>query len=277
MNDEQDTSDHSASNATAINNMVPMVAPIDASLRRGNPRQPVRGPTLRDTELMQSVTPTLRGENITSMAVDDETKAYLSPAATALDTLYVSVQQIIEARNTVAKNSTWSEGQQIVQVADYADKLQARALKVAQKASEDLGRAIAGTEEMLRAPITTGAQTPIASDICTYCRSLSQADRLAFLSEAVKSKDVVTLGAVLGRPAYLSGINKEMQATLTEQFHRAKTPDVARRLEAMKEARSKLDNAGSLFILTVEQAQGVRPAVTQRLRAEQAAALKALS
>lgn len=270
--------DNSSTGSRPVNTSVPLASSLDAALKRGNgPRPRTAPPTLRDKELMQTVTPALRSENITGMQMDDEAKAYVGPAATTMDVLYQGVQQIIDARNAAAKNGAWSEGQQIIQVSDFAEKVQTRATKLVDKVLADLNRAIAGTEEMLSTPITTGAQTPIASDICQYCRSLDSAERMKFLTAAVQERDVVTLGAVLGRPAYLSGVTKEMQVTLTQQYHRAKTPEIARRLEAMKAAHEKLSNAGSLFIATVEQAQGVRHGVAQRLKAEHATALRAVT
>lgn len=242
------------------------------------PRPEFPRPALRDPgELMQHVTPTLRGENITSMDVDEETRAYLGPAATAMDTLYQSVQQVIDARNAAAKNRAWSEAEQIVQVADFAQKVEAKASRLVDSTLKNLGTSIAAIEETLRAPITTGANTPIASDICQHLRSLETGERMALLTNAIKEGDHITMGAVLGRPAYLSGITKEMQAVLTEQFNRARFPAVAKRLSAMKAAHEKLSNAGSLFLATVEKAQGVSWSVSARLKAEQQAASKALA
>ena len=131
----------------------------------------------------------------------------------------------------------------------------------------------------LRKPVEASTHTPLSGEVATYCRGLTAGERSAFLRVAIDEGDSTTMHAVLSRPGYLTGITKDMHASLTEQWNCRMQPDMARKLGLMQAARQKLDDAGSLFLGQVEKAMGVNGGwrVAQRLRAQHSSAMSAFN
>ncbi|MBT9526759.1 MAG: hypothetical protein IV105_16000 [Rhizobacter sp.] len=254
----------------------PQRAPLDQSFQRGPGPRPALAPqSLRDPEALKAPSIAFDGRALSNIEGYEDTKAYVAPAETALDTLRIGLQKIIDAREASKRNPSWNEVVQVINVADFASKIQEQTLPLIDATLANLGKSIAGMEEMLRAPITVGASTPIASDVCVYMRGLDAGERMKLLTRAIEKGDLTTLGAVLGRPAYLSGLTDEMQATLTVEYNRKKAPETARRIAVMKEAHARLSAAGSLFLAHVTKAMGVEWSVAQRLKAAKTEAERA--
>lgn len=255
----------------------PQRAPLDQSFQRGAGPRPAPAPqSLRDPEALTTPSIAFDGRTLSTIeGYNSDTRMYVAQAETALDSLREGLQQIINAREASKKNPTWNEAAQVLAVADLAAKVQAKTTPLIDTTLANMGKSIAGMEEMLRAPITVGASTPIASDVCLFARGLDASERMKLLTRAIEKSDLVTLGAVLGRPAYLSGLTDEMQATLTVEYNRKKAPETARRIAVMKEAHERLSTAGSLFVAHVEKAMGVQWGTAQKLKTAKADAERA--
>lgn len=265
--------------APVVTQPAPARAPLDQAFQRGPGPRPALAPqSLRDPEALKAPSITFDGRTLSNIeGYDAETKGYVANAETALDSLRDGLQQIINAREASKRNPAWVEVVQVINVADFAAKVQAKTLPLIDATLANMSKSIAGMEEMLKAPITTGANTPVASDVCVYMRGLDDGERMKLLTRAIEKGDLVSLGAVLGRPAYLSGLTDEMQATLTVEYNRKKAPETARRIAVMKEAHARLSAAGSLFTVHVVKAMGVDWSVAQRLKAQKAEAERAFA
>lgn len=257
-----------------------LASPLDRSLQRPSARPSAPLQSLHEAHPLNTPSLTLDPRVLAALPeYDDTTKGYLGAAETAMSTMHLAVSTVVSMREASLRNPTWTPAAAVINVAVEVSKIQEKATRQADAALTALGRGIASIEAELSAPVAASANTPLGGEIASYCRSLSAGDRLSFLSNAIQDGDTTTMHAVLSRPPYLSGLTKEMQATLTEQLRRKTQPEKARLLALMQGARERLEAAGSLFLLQLEQAMGVKGgwAQVQKLRAAQANAMKPFS
>lgn len=106
---------------------------------------------------------------------------------------------------------------------------------------------------------------------------MSPADRNKFLSEAVDRLDHATLRAVLGAPAYLSGMTGEEQKMRTRMYHTKAVPQVEKRLRVMRQARDMLTDRGGLVFSQMEKAIGASYARVKTIREAHSRATTALN
>ena len=252
-------------------------SPLDQSLkRRPDARQRHSPPGLRDKEPMMFPSPSLDPGVIAAIeGYAEDTRGYVAGAETAMSGLHLGIKAIIDAREASARNPAWTEANQVIAVAEFAGKVQDKATRAVDSALRSLSASIKEVEGTLRAPVTASANTALSAEISAFVRGLDDGKRLSFLISAMRDGDTVTMSAVLSRPAYLSGITKEFQGTLTESFQRSKNPEAAKKLGMLQAAEEKLAAAGGLFLLQVERAMGTNWTVAQRLRTAKTEAEKA--
>lgn len=91
--------------------------------------------------------------------------------------------------------------------------------------------------------------------------------------------DHTSVAALLGAPAYLSGLDANFQQTYTRFWNERSAPEVAQRLKAMKGAKQMIEERAGLVFKELEKAVGAPPHKAAALRkakteAEQAFVLK---
>lgn len=86
----------------------------------------------------------------------------------------------------------------------------------------------------------------------------------------------MTVSAVLGAPAYLSGLTDEWQAMLLRQWHEKANPKAAKRLRAMRAVMDLIQDRAPLIHKELERVVGKSPAYAKMLRDKHIAAEKAL-
>ena len=84
--------------------------------------------------------------------------------------------------------------------------------------------------------------------------------------KAILSGDDVTATAVLGAPAYLSGIDPKMMPVLIRTYREHNSPEVAAKLRVMQGAAALLAERGGLLFTNLEKAVGAQPHEVQKLR-----------
>lgn len=105
---------------------------------------------------------------------------------------------------------------------------------------------------------------------------MSASEREKFISEAMRDRDTTVLNAILGAPAVLSGLSKQMLEHHTRQFHEMTNPEVASRLKVMRKALELVEQRSGLVFSEIEKALGARWDVVEKLRKTQDAAAQAL-
>ena len=129
---------------------------------------------------------------------------------------------------------------------------------------------------MLTTPLKSAAERPgIAGELRAHFKTLSTENRSKALEEAQKTGQTEVLQAVLGAPAMLSGMTESERAIRTRMYHERNSPDIAKRLKAMRTAKDMIESRAGLFIMQVPQALGADWPRVHKLRAAHSEAEKA--
>lgn len=233
------------------------------------PRPVSRNPSLRRDELSHPSL-TLQPGNIEALeGYDEDSKGYVEDALTAFNAMHSAIEQIITAREASKQNPTWNEAAQVIQTAALADRVTAATAKTIDNTLAALTKRIAHVEGELRKPMDGTLVTPVAVEVRQYARELTATKRNELVMSLIDKGDSKTLGALLTAPGFLSNLSDEQIRVYTEMHNRKAQPLLAKRLAVMKAAHEKLSNAGSLFIVQAEKAQGVNAATVAKLKAAQ--------
>lgn len=232
------------------------------------------------TEIDARITPTLHPDNVASIdGFDEQTAPYLAPTMTAFSTAYEGIRAVHAAKAKAKENPTWNEAMQIIHTDDFAQKHLTRITKSFDVTRSNLDKAIVALEQQLTTPIESKAAASIAGEIRAFVRDMPTEKRHAFIQQALDAADHVTLGAVLGSPPYLSGLDANFQAVYVRHYHERNSPELAQRLKAMKGAKQMIEERAGLVFKELEKAVGAPPHKAAALRkakteAEQAFVLK---
>jgi DNA-binding phage protein len=141
-------------------------------------------------------------------------------------------------------------------VADFADKNSDRVFRKFDGAVARLTLAVRDHESKLSAPVQQAAAAPIAAEIRSFVKTLKQGERASFMNDALKAGDTQTVTAVLGAPAYLSGLTEVEKQVHTRTYHSKANPDLSARLAIMTKAKELLEQRGPLLYGELEKAIG---------------------
>lgn len=235
------------------------------------------------------VTQGLHPQNVASIEdFDDDTRGVLGQVVDAFTVAYDGVAKVFDARVVAANDQSLTEAAQLIRTQEMADRVFQRAAGVFDKVSSNLQAGIAQLEKELTAPVQARAAHTISVEIRNYVRSLAEASTspadkrpkqsvLGFVQQAIKDGDVDTVSAVLGAPAYLSGIDANMQSMLLRMWHEKANPGTAKRVRAMKAALDLVHERGGLLFNDLEKAVGAPPHKVKALKDAKAKTDKAFS
>jgi len=167
-------------------------------------------------------------------------------AVNALAALHDACKRTIDARRAVAMDPALTPAARVLKVADLQGQLAEAALPKADAAMQTLKRYIESAEDGLRAPVKADTGNALGREIAEHVRGLSVSERLAFVSKAVQAGDHLTVHAVLARPPYLVGLSDEAHAGFTEQWNKARDPVAVQRLELLRFALARVEEAATL-------------------------------
>jgi hypothetical protein len=124
------------------------VPPVDKRQRRPQP-------VIKADDALTRPSMTMDPGVITSIegAQDDDVRQWVQPAVSALETLHLSITQIIAARSAAKTDPTLTAASATLKVADYAERLQATATARVDAAHAALTKTIAEYEGMLSRPM----------------------------------------------------------------------------------------------------------------------------
>lgn len=232
-----------------------------------------------DTTIDVRVTPSFMSANVKALPqYDDDTAPVFGPVVDAFDLAYTTVRSIYTARDAAENDLTLNDDAKLVMTADFADMLTERATKAFDYADRVVRANINTLEQELSKPVQSRAAQTIAVEIRAHVKGLkSGAHVMDFVRRAIDAGDHDTVSAVLGAPAYLSGMTPETQAVMLTMYHTKARPDVAKRLAAAKAAEDHLNRNAGLFMGQVERAIGGDWRKVQALRKSANATRKAFS
>lgn len=206
---------------------------------------------------------------------DDETADSVADVRAAFATAYESIGAVSQAREAAALNPALNDAARILVVADFADKHFAKIAKKFDDAAVRLNKAIADAQRTLTQPIEAAAIGGYTAEIRAYVRALPQAERTSFMAEVVKAGDLKTMGAVLGAPCYLSGINTAERDMYVRRHHERTNPVLVKRLAVMQSAQALMDARSGLVFSDLERAVGATGERVAKIRAAHDKAVKA--
>ena len=212
-----------------------------------------------DTTVDVRVTPAFISANVRALPqYDTDTAPVFGPVESAFDLALQTCISIHEAREAAKHDLTLTENARLVAVADFADKVTERATRAFDYATTALTNNIAALEKALSEPVQARAAHTISVEIRAHVKGL-KADGgsiLDFVRQPIDAGDHDTVSAVLGAPAYLSGMTPEQQAVMLRMYHTKANPQTAKRLAAARAAQDYLDRNAGLFMPQVEKAIG---------------------
>ena len=226
-------------------------------------------------EIDTRVTPSLHPLNVRELdGYDDETAILLGPTETAFSEAYNGIGAVHAAREAAALNPTWNEAHQLIETDNFAEKQFKKIARQFDNVSANLNTVVKSIETELTAPIESKGAHTLATEIRRYVAELPDNERMAFVQQAIKDNDQRTATAILGGPAYLSGITTDMQSVLTRMYHTHHNPRQAKRLKAAQGALTLIGERAGLVFSQLSKAVGAPPHKIAKLRAAKSAAEK---
>lgn len=198
----------------------------------------------------------------------------------ALELSYKTIAQIHDAREQAENDPTLNEAARAIMVADFADKLSERATKAIDYAEGVLTKQIAQLEGELSKPVEShAANSSVSKEIRDHVRGLKAEGKsaMSFVRERLNEGDYASASAVLGAPAYLSGLTKDQQVALLRMYHERANPEKTNQLAAMKAAYSVNERGGAVILGQVQKAIGADYRKIKKFRDANNASKKAFS
>lgn len=226
-------------------------------------------------EVDTRVTLSLHPRNVRELdSYDEETATILGPTETAFSEAYDGIGKVHDARDAASRNPTWNEAHQLIEVDGFAQKQFGHIAARFDNVAINLNKIVSSIETDLAAPIQSQSSQTLSGEIRSYVANLPDGKRMAFVQQAITDNDTRTASAVLGGPAYLSGITPDMQSVLTRIYHEHHEPLKAKRLRAAQGALSLIGERAGLVFSQLEKAVGAPPHKIAKLRAAKSAAEK---
>jgi hypothetical protein len=224
------------------------------------------------------ITPALHPLNVQELdGYSEETAGILATTESAFAHAYHQLGRVFDASEAVRSDPTLTEAAAVVRIADYGDKAFTGMAQRFDAAAANLKTIVASIESDLTAPVESRASSTLSAEIRSYVAKLPDGERMSFVMKAIKDDDTRTASAILGAPAYLSGLTSDMQAVLTRQFHEHSNPLQARRLKAAQAGLELIGGRANLVFSQIQKAVGADHKKVARYRAAAARTAKAFS
>lgn len=219
---------------------------------------------------------------------DEDTQPALQQVADVFSTVHASLGKVFDAKDAASANTAWNEDMRVIKVQEAADRFLAKFAPQLTKVLHNMHSGVAMYEKELSAPIEAQAALTISTQIRDHVKGLAKqqgtntldkrpgVSAVGFVQQAIQKGDAVTASAVLGAPAYLSGLTDDMHAVLLRMWHEKQNPVAAKRVKAMSAAAEMIADRGLLLHRTLEKLVGKPPSHARALRDRNAAAEKAL-
>lgn len=233
-------------------------APIDDRVYQPG-RYPVPGQTVISgavTEAPFSPSPALDERNITCIEGYEEFKGDFGLAVNALSSANIGLREIDTARQKAAKNQAFTDASRLILVSQFAEKTRNQWHSSIDKAQQYYTKLADSIDQSLSAPLEASAVGPLAAEIRSHVKGLSDEQRGKFLGEALQARDVKTLQSVLGAPSYLSGLSPATSQHFSRLYREATAPEAVRKLALIRKVVAVLERAGPIAYAQTEKAMG---------------------
>lgn len=244
------------------------------------PRMPTHGKPIRSGPAMEgSYNPPIDLHPGVIEAIDGfkEFQGYLTPAQEAFSAAFEGLKAIRIAYDAAAKNQAWNQYQKLLNVAGAAEKKYQHMLGKFDSAIKNMSTAAKAMDESLSQPLEqqAGAGT-INTEIREHVAKLGTEARMKFMTDAIADRKSKVLTAILGAPAFLSGLPEGLHSSYTRMYWEKTSPEAVRRLTATRKAIELLEQRGPSVHRHVERAMGGQWSTVVALRRANSEAEKSL-
>jgi len=231
---------------------------------------------MSDQDTDHRITPSLHPGLVRALeSFTEDDASFIGQAETAFSTAFEGLRQLHNASEKGRKNPSWTEAEAVIQTQVMADKVIERATRAFDSAGANLDKTIAAYEAQLSQPVESQAAHAVSAEIRAHVKGLSTGERLQFIQNVIAKGDHVSASAVLGAPAYLSGLEEETATAMTRHYQAKASPEVARRLDLLKATRALIDDHAGKIFKEAEKAVGMHPTRVAQLRAAKSEAERA--
>lgn len=207
----------------------------------------------------------------------EDTKAVLGQVETAFSTAYNGIKAVWDARSKVEADTSKTADARLLQLDGFAAKKLDAINRTFDSTSATIQKQIHFLEGQLAEPIAEKATGGVAAEIRAHAKALPTDKLHAFISGAIDGGDHTTVAAVLGGPAYLSGLDANMQKTYLKHWNQQQRPDLAKRLHVLQQAQAMLDRDAGKVFKAMEDAVGGTSTKAKQVRKAQMEADNATS
>lgn len=230
-----------------------------------------------EQEIFPHVSPSLHPKVITAIDHYEQHKGYCGHAADALKFAYQAINDVVVARKTVRLDETRTAKAQHLAVSGLADKYLSQMHTKVAGSWDRLDKGITSIEKSLSKPLEEQAGIGVVnSEIRSHAKSLSFEERRKMINKAIRENDAKTCAAILGAPAYISGLREDEHTVYTRQYHEATNQQTMQRLQVMTTAKQRLEQSEKIILAEMKKAVGMSGLELQHLRDNNAAAEAAL-
>lgn len=135
----------------------------------------------------------------------------------------------------------------------HAEKELVQMLPLVDQQRKKTKAAIAALEKEIDESLEKGAvRWQFAEETRQHVRQLTKNDRAKFIETALADGDQLAAAAVLGVPAYLSGLDDSARNLFVSRYRRECFPESSARINALSEAQEILDEGGKSLMREVE-------------------------
>lgn len=214
-----------------------------------------------DTRVSPTLHPAVFGES-------DE--PCITHAVSQFTDAYKALAKLHDARAVARQSPLLTKDAATLKIAALADKTQLTVTKGMDSARKAIQFNIDAIHTELQKPLIDDGSR-INAEIRAHVKAMPANQRMKFVEDAVEKRDEKTLRAVLGGPAYLSGLDAEAQAAWTQRANLKRDPERWDRLQRLEKAMQRVDAINLNLVLDqIEKGLGTDWATVQKLRAKQA-------
>jgi len=188
---------------------------------------------------------------------DDETSPVLASTMQAFEAAYRGIASVHDVRIAAAKDPTLNDAAVVIATQETADRVFTRIAKTFDTTTDSLKRGIAFLEAELISPVESKAAQSVSAEIRAHFKGMNTGDRMTLLRRSINGGDHTTATAVLGAPAYLSGMTEGMRVVMLLEYHTRHEPQKAKRLKVMQGALHLFYTRSGLLFGEMEKAVGM--------------------
>jgi hypothetical protein len=222
--------------------------------------------------------PTIHEGRIQALEHYEECGEYLQTSLNFLSAARTALVAVDEAHTALLKDPSKTPEARVMILSGPANKKFEAIYTSCIKTQELIIKQIEHQESELLAPLVTGAATESHKELRQVLRSsMTKAERRSAVEKAIHQGDEAVIIAALGAHPLTTGLDPEMHQALLRMYNTKKSPQVVRRIEALKRSLEIVASVGPVLVQNFEGAMRGTFAAASKVRGLSEASEKALA